>query len=75
MKYIDEIVCGDCLEELKKIDNDSIDCIIVDPPYCINYKEWDKIDNFLDEIQIFLSFKIKLYSWNQNVLKLALELS
>ena len=33
MKYIDEIVCGDCLEELKKIDNDSIDCIITSPPY------------------------------------------
>lgn len=28
-----DLRCGDCLEELKKIDNNSIDLIITDPPY------------------------------------------
>ena len=28
-----QLINGDCLEELKKLDNDSIDCIITSPPY------------------------------------------
>lgn len=28
---------GDCLEIIKKIDDNSIDCVITDPPYGINY--------------------------------------
>lgn len=27
------LICGDCLEEIKKIANKSIDCIITSPPY------------------------------------------
>src|SRR3989304_8196734 len=35
---------GDCLEELKNIENDSIDSIITDPPYGYSFmgKDWDK---------------------------------
>ena len=40
------IYCGDCLEKIKKIDNNSIDLVLTDPPYGINYKEWDKFENF-----------------------------
>lgn len=29
---------------LGKLDSKSVDLILVDPPYCINYKEWDKVD-------------------------------
>lgn len=28
-----EIICGDCTEELKKIDNAFIDCVVTSPPY------------------------------------------
>lgn len=35
-----QIINGDCLTELKKLENNSIDCIITDPPYFI-----DKLDN------------------------------
>jgi len=33
MKWINEIVCGDCLELMKELPEKSIDLIITDPPY------------------------------------------
>lgn len=36
-----DLRCGDCLELMKVIPNDSIDCIISDPPYNIDYCNWD----------------------------------
>ncbi len=58
---INQIICGDALEELKKIPNESCDIIIIDPPYNIGkdfgnnidkrelneYIEWSK--NWLNE--------------------------
>lgn len=46
----DNIIMGDCLEEIKKLKDNSISCIIIDPPYGIDYKsnhklaKYDKID-------------------------------
>jgi site-specific DNA-methyltransferase (adenine-specific) len=34
---INKIYCEDCVEGLKKIPDNSVDCIITDPPYGINY--------------------------------------
>jgi site-specific DNA-methyltransferase (adenine-specific) len=41
---MNEILNGDCIEELKKIDDNSIDSIVTDPPYELGFmnKEWDK---------------------------------
>jgi site-specific DNA-methyltransferase (adenine-specific) len=41
------LLCGDCLEELQKLPNDSVDCIIDDLPYGVTNKSseagtWDK---------------------------------
>lgn len=36
-----KIYCGDCLPIMAQIADDSIDCIITDPPYGINYAKWD----------------------------------
>ena len=38
------IIHGDCLNELKKLDNDSVDLIVTDPPYGYSFmgKDWDK---------------------------------
>jgi len=40
---VNKIVCGDCVEELKVLQSNSIDCCITDPPY--NYEfighKWD----------------------------------
>lgn len=41
----DKVYLGDCLDILKKIPKNSIDCIVTDPPYGINYNnlEWDAV--------------------------------
>jgi len=33
-----ELINGDCLEEMNKLKNESIDLIVTDPPYLIKYK-------------------------------------
>lgn len=58
-----ELICGDCIQEMQKLPDNSIDSIITDPPYGIDYQsarrtdktQWKpKIDNdkepFLDWI-------------------------
>lgn len=37
------IICGDCLEEMKKMEQNSIDFIVTDPPYGLHFmgKDWD----------------------------------
>jgi site-specific DNA-methyltransferase (adenine-specific) len=37
------IKCGDCLELMKTIPDESIDLILADPPYNITQNKWDKI--------------------------------
>lgn len=36
-----QLLHGDCLEVMKVIPDNSIDCIITDPPYNINQAQWD----------------------------------
>ena len=37
------IICGDCIEVLKKMPDESVDSIVTDPPYGIDYmaRKWD----------------------------------
>lgn len=37
------IICGDCLEEMRKMDDNSISAIVTDPPYGLGFmgKHWD----------------------------------
>jgi site-specific DNA-methyltransferase (adenine-specific)/modification methylase len=37
---------GDCLELMKGLDDESVDCVITDPPFGLGYEDadWDKID-------------------------------
>ncbi len=70
---MNKIICGDCIEEMKKIKDNSIDLIITDPPYGIlptgklmrngkkdNYK-WDniKLEEFTKEWFKILYKKVK----------------
>lgn len=42
MKYINQIIHGDCIEILKKLPDKSIDLIILDPPYWkVVQQKWD----------------------------------
>jgi len=47
-KFINTIQGKDCFDVFSQIPNDTIDLVICDPPYGINYKEWDKFEDFLD---------------------------
>ena len=40
-----ELICGDCLEVMRGMDSDSVDSIITDPPYALEFmgKGWDKV--------------------------------
>lgn len=39
-----KIICNDCLAEMKNMADNSIDCIVTDPPYGLSFmsKDWDK---------------------------------
>ena len=48
-----KLICGDCIENMKQIPNESIDLIVTDPPYLIKYKtsyRKDKNHDFCSEI-------------------------
>lgn len=40
------IINGDCLIELEKIENNTVQLICIDPPYNINKDTWDNIPNY-----------------------------
>ena len=42
---IDNIYCGDCMQLIKEIDNNSIDLILSDIPYGISVENWDVLHN------------------------------
>lgn len=41
---INTVINGDCLEKLKDLEDESIDCIVTDPPYGYSFmgKDWDR---------------------------------
>ncbi len=67
---MNEVILGDCLENLKKVDNNSIDLIYLDPPFFTQRTQkgimksaekilefsdlWENIDEYLDYIKIRL---------------------
>lgn len=59
-----DLIHGDCLEEMKKLKNNSVNLILTDPPYNINHNnlEWDKVDNYID-------FMISVFKEGYRVLK------
>jgi len=63
MLEINKIHCGDCLELMKEIDNNSIDLLLTDTPYGINFKsnmdskhrfDYIKNDDNLDFFEPFI---------------------
>ena len=39
--FIDKVICGDCLEVMKDIPDNSVDLVLTDPPYNVNKAKWD----------------------------------
>lgn len=48
--FVNKIICGDCIKEMKKMPDNSIDMILTDPPYGIGFmgKEWDKFNEIVN---------------------------
>ena len=44
MLAINQIYHMDCLDFLAKVDDNSIDLLIADPPYNMDKAEWDSFD-------------------------------
>lgn len=38
-KFANKIICGDCLEVMKEIPDNSVDLVLTDPPYNISQKD------------------------------------
>ncbi len=50
------LICGDCRDELRNIESESVDLVVADPPYGNVTKEhWDKIDNYYEFSQQWLA--------------------
>ena len=43
-KFQKQVIQGDCIEEMKKLPDKSIDMIYVDPPYGVGKDEWDTFE-------------------------------
>jgi DNA modification methylase len=56
---------GDCLDELKKISDKSVNLVLIDPPYNIKKAEWDKWKTVDD----YVGFMGKVFFEIQRVLK------
>ena len=46
-----DIICGDAIEELKKLKANTVDLIVTDPPYNLN-KDYGKIVTSLNSMNI-----------------------
>jgi site-specific DNA-methyltransferase (adenine-specific) len=53
-KWLNQIICGDCLEVMRQMPDKCVDLVVTDPPYLINYKtnrRKDKSHEFCSVIQ------------------------
>jgi len=74
MIELNKIHQGDCLERLKEVDDNSVDLVVIDPPYNIGKDTWDKIDNYEEwmkdvfiELQRVLKDNGSFYFWHNNM--------
>ena len=52
-KYINQIICDDCIKVMKELPDKCVDLVLTDPPYLINYQTGyrkDKAHNFCSTI-------------------------
>lgn len=79
-EFTNRIICGDCVEVMKEMPSRSIDFVLTDPPYLVNYKDKDgkpaypndDNDNWLKPAfsEVFRvlkdnSFCVSFYGWSK----------
>jgi len=58
---INRVICGDCLEVMKGIPDNSIDLVLTDPPYNISKTDWDTFNiEFFRKWLILVTKKLKV---------------
>ena len=60
-----KLINGDCLEELKKIEDKSVNLILIDPPYNIKKAKWDSWKT----VEAYVEFMGKVFKELERVLK------
>ena len=56
--YLNKVVCGDSLELLKELPDNSIDLIVTDPPYNSSVVEWDNKDDVWQVLWLQESYRL-----------------
>ena len=51
-----KVIWGDCLGALKKMDSESIHCMVTSPPYynAREYSQWENINDYLDDMRTII---------------------
>lgn len=71
-KYLNKIFIGDCIEELKKLPENSVDLIFADPPYNMqlqgelyrpNQTKVNAVDDKWDKFSSFIEYDEFTYNW------------
>lgn len=62
---MNKLINGDCLEELKKLEDNSVNLVLIDPPYNIGKDKWDKWKT----VGLYVSFMESVFIELQRVLK------
>ncbi len=44
---LDTVICGDCLEVMRGMDDNSVDLVLTDPPYGITTQPWDNVPDWV----------------------------
>lgn len=57
----------DCLQLLKSLPDESIDLILVDPPYNLDLADWDTYENYIDWAAKWLEESYRVLSKNGNM--------
>ena len=63
LKSKDDVICllGDCVIELDKINDKTVQTVCIDPPYNIGKDTWDNVDNYIEWLSnIVLKLQPKL---------------
>ena len=61
------IIRGDCLEEMKKMENNKFDGVVIDPPYNVGIADWDKIDDYEKFCKDFIHEVIRITKPNKAI--------
>ena len=65
MLELNKIYNIDCLDGMKQLEDNSIDCIVSDPPYNVGIDEWDKIEDYKTFSTEWLNESIRILKPNK----------